>query len=186
MSSVADVPGFARRSIYTLLVILLSACADSETPAGDRGEVRPGDSLVFQGETPDTADAPAQAAPGVDAPSVAAAPPAEDQSGATAGETSGGPPLGRYVCRQYMTTMGYLTLAPGGVYEVSGVQGRYRFDPGSGDLIWEGGSYDEWDWDGTYEHVVRAEDDGRPDEHVIRIVSEADGLRINCYKMAED
>lgn len=99
---------------------------------------------------------------------------------------AGGPPLGRYVCRQYTTTMGYLTLEEGGAYEVSGVRGSYRFDPESGAMNWQGGSYDEWGWNGTYEHVVRPEGDGRPDEHVIRLVGESDGLRIDCYLMGEE
>ena len=99
---------------------------------------------------------------------------------------AGGPPLGRYVCRQYTTTMGYLTLEEGGAYEVSGVRGRYAFDPESGAMNWQGGSYDEWGWDGTYEHVSRPEGDGRPDEDIIRIVSQSDGLKIDCYKMGEE
>ncbi|HEX2207798.1 MAG TPA: hypothetical protein VHG93_08945 [Longimicrobium sp.] len=99
---------------------------------------------------------------------------------------AGGPPLGRYVCRQYTTTMGYLTLHPGGEYEVSGVRGRYRHDAATGAMEWQGGSYDEWNWEGTYEHVTRPADDGRPDEHVIRLVSESDGLKIDCYKMAAE
>jgi hypothetical protein len=98
---------------------------------------------------------------------------------------AGGPPLGRYVCRQYTTTMGYLTLEEGGTYEVSGVRGRYRHDPQSGAMNWQGGSYDEWGWEGTYEHVARPEGDGRPDEDIIRLVGEADGLKIDCYKTAE-
>lgn len=97
---------------------------------------------------------------------------------------AGGPPLGRYVCRQYMTTMGYLSLQPGGAYEVSGVRGRYDFDPQTGAMEWQGGSYDEWNWQGRYEHVTRPEGDGRPDEDIIRLTSEADGLKIDCYKMA--
>lgn len=96
-----------------------------------------------------------------------------------------GPPLGRYVCRQYTTTMGYVTLEAGETYEVSGVRGKYHFDPQTGAMQWEGGSYDEWNWSGTYEHVTRPEGDGRPDEDIIRLVSEADGLKIDCYKMSE-
>lgn len=84
-----------------------------------------------------------------------------------------------------MTTMGYLTLLPDGVYEVSGVRGRYRMDPTSGEMTWEGGSYDEWSWAGRYEHVERPEGDGRPNEDIIRITSESDGLKIDCYRMAE-
>lgn len=99
---------------------------------------------------------------------------------------AGGPPLGRYVCRQHMTTMGYLALQEGGSYEVGGVRGRYEFDPETGAMEWRGGSYDEWNWEGRYEHVARPEGDGRPDEDIIRLTSEADGLRIDCYKMAEE
>lgn len=102
------------------------------------------------------------------------------------GAAASAPPLGKYVCRQYTTTMGYLTLRPGGVYEVSGVTGRYRYDAGSGVVEWDGGSYDDWDWAGRYEHVSRPAGDGRPDEDIIRLTSEADGLRIACYKMAGD
>lgn len=125
-----------------------------------------------------------EAEPSTHAPESAAA---SSRAPATAEQASaeGGPPLGRYVCRQGLTTMGYLALHPGGEYEVSGVRGRFRYDPASGAMNWEGGSYDEWGWDGTYEHVARPQDDGRPDEDVIRIVSESDGLKIDCFKMAE-
>lgn len=82
--------------------------------------------------------------------------------------------------------MGYLTLHPGGVYEVSGVTGSYRYDSGTGRLEWLDGSYAEWGWEGTYDHVSRPADDGRPDEDVIRLTSEADGLTIACYHMTED
>ena len=123
--------------------------------------------------------------PAADAPegAVASAPPAAAAADAPA---AGGPPPGRYVCRQYTTTMGYLTLTPGGEYEVSGVRGRYAYDPGTGAVDWQGGSYDEWNWDGTYEHVSRPEGDGRPDEEVIRLVGRDDGLRIDCFRMAEE
>jgi hypothetical protein len=124
------------------------------------------------GESAPAADAPDAAAP------VATAAPTGEAAAA------GGPPIGRYVCRQHTTTMGYLTLEAGGAYEVSGVRGRYAYDPATGAVEWQGGSYDEWDWDGVYEHVARAEGDGRPDEDVIRLTSEADGLKIDCYKMA--
>ena len=125
---------------------------------------------------------------------VAAAPPAPSPPPATEpaaapsappAPSSGGPPLGKYVCRQYKTTIAYVTLHPGGAYEISGVTGRYDYDAASGDVRWEGGSFDEWGWDGRYEHVRRPAGDGRPDEHVLRLASESDGLRINCYKMAE-
>lgn len=115
----------------------------------------------------------------------AAASDAAAASGDASAGDAGGPPLGRYVCRQGMTTMGYLTLHAGGEYEVSGVRGRYRYDAATGAMNWEGGSYDEWGWDGTYEHVARPAGDGRPDEDIIRIVGEADGLKIACYEMAE-
>ena len=102
-----------------------------------------------------------------------------------AATTAAEPPLGKYVCRQYMTTIGYLTLLPGGTYEVSGVTGRYRYDAGTGEVEWLGGSYEEWGWEGVYERVTRQPGDGRPDEDVVRLTSEADGLRINCYYMAD-
>ncbi|HEX2190534.1 MAG TPA: hypothetical protein VHG51_16620, partial [Longimicrobiaceae bacterium] len=97
-----------------------------------------------------------------------------------------GPPPGRYVCRQHTTTMGYLTLEEGGAYEVSGVRGRYGYDPATGALSWRGGSYDEWGWAGAYEHVARPAGDGRPDEDVVRLTSEADGLKIDCFRMADE
>lgn len=127
------------------------------------------------GEADPAAGAPGSTAQSPDAPAATAQPAAAE----------GGPPLGRYVCRQGLTTMGYLALHAGGEYEVSGVRGRYRYDSASGAMNWDGGSYDEWGWDGTYEHVARPESDGRPDEDVIRIVSESDGLTIDCFKMAE-
>ena len=34
----------------------------------------------------------------------------------------------------------------------------------AGAMNWQGGSYDEWGWDGTYEHVSRPDGDGRPDD----------------------
>lgn len=115
-----------------------------------------------------------------------AASPSSEPAAAEQVASAGGPPAGRYVCRQYTTTMGYLTLEEGGEYEVSGVRGRYRYDDATGAMEWEGGSYDEWDWDGVYEHVDRPADDGRPDEDIVRLTSEADGLKIDCYKMAEE
>lgn len=127
------------------------------------------------GEAAPASDAPDGAAEAADAP-VAVAEPA----------AAAGPPLGRYVCRQYTTTMGYLTLGEGGTYETGGVEGRYAYDEATGALEWQGGSYDEWGWDGAYEHVARPEGDGRPDEDIIRLHSEADGLRIDCYLMAEE
>ena len=131
--------------------------------------------LAACGPDADPADAPpAGVAATTDAPAA----------GVPGSDAEDGPPLGRYVCRQGMTTMGYLTLE-GDAYEVSGVRGGYRYDPATGAMNWEGGSYDEWGWDGTYEHVARPAGDGRPDEDVIRIVGEADGLKIDCYRMAE-
>lgn len=128
-------------------------------------------------------DAPAadRAEPGAEpAPAVAAAPTAASPAAA---EPGNGPPLGRYVCRQYTTTMGYLSLEAGGRYEVSGVRGRYDYDPQTGDMEWQGGSYDEWGWEGRYEHVAREQGDGRPDEDIIRL--EGDGLQIACYRMED-
>lgn len=134
--------------------------------------------LLLAGCGEETAPAAETSQEVVRAPGVAE--PAQEPAAA------GGPPLGRYVCRQYMTTMGYLSLQERGVYEVSGVRGRYDFDPQTGAMDWQGGSYDEWNWEGRYEHVTRPAGDGRPDEDIIRLTSEAEGLKINCYKMAED
>ena len=139
------------------LVALLSGCAGEPSPTPEEG----------------------------DGAVAAAGPAAAVQPGPGGGAAGEGPPPGRYVCRQYTTTMGYLTLEPGGAYEVSGVRGRYRFDAQTGALEWEGGSYDEWNWEGRYEKVTRPEGDGRPDEEIIRLTSEADGLKIDCYRMAE-
>ena len=98
---------------------------------------------------------------------------------------AGGPPLGKYVCRQYMTTIAYVTLQTGGTYEIAGVTGRYSYDAATGEMGWNGGSFDEWGWAARYEHVRRPAGDGRPDEHILRVASESDGLRLTCYKMAE-
>lgn len=146
----------ARAVASAALAALLAACGGDEAPSADASA----------------------AAPSADA---APSPPA-----AAAGEmAAGGPPPGRYVCRQYTTTMGYLTIGADGSYEVSGVRGRYRHDPATGALEWEGGSYDEWGWEGRYEHVARPAGDGRPDEDVVRLVSESDGLKIDCFRMDE-
>jgi hypothetical protein len=131
--------------------------------------------------------APAADSPRPTQPEPATGPQIEPRTSPSAGSPAvgEGPPLGRYVCRQYMTTMGYLTLGPGGTYEVGGVTGRYRYDAGTGGLEWLGGSYAEWGWEGAYERVTRPPGDGRPDEDVVRLTSETDGLRINCYYMAD-
>src|SRR5690606_25169581 len=50
------------------------------------------------------------------------------------------PPLGRYVCRQYMTTIGWIDLTEDG-YSVNDVAGTYDYDPGSGAIEWQGGAY---------------------------------------------
>lgn len=93
------------------------------------------------------------------------------------------PPIGKYVCRQYMTTMGYLTLKNADTYEVSKVPGKYVFDSSTKEVVWKTGKYKEWDWKGVYE-VIPAEGE-RPEQYVIRITSEKDKLKINCYYMAE-
>lgn len=136
--------------------------------------------LAACGEAP-AAD---EVAPDTEAP-PAAVEAADPAAAAEPGETgpADGPPLGRYVCRQYTTTMGYLSLEAGGRYEVSGVEGRYSYDPRTRAMEWRGGSYDEWGWEGTYEHVTRDAGDGREDEDIIRL--EGDGLQIACYRMED-
>ena len=99
---------------------------------------------------------------------------------ANASET---PPIGKYVCRQYMTTMGYLSLKNRDTYEVSKVIGKYSYDASTNQFDWKSGSYQKWGWEGKYEFVP-AEGE-RPAEHVIRIVGENGKLKINCYYMAD-
>jgi hypothetical protein len=117
--------------------------------------------------------------------SACGAEPAPDAASPAGAALAEGPPPGRYVCRQHMTTFGYLMIREPGSYEVSGVRGGYEYDPRTGAMDWKGGSYDEWGWSGVYEHVVRPEGDGRPDEHMVRLASEADGLKIDCVRMEE-
>jgi hypothetical protein len=136
------------------------------------------------GSDPDPQVAAEQAAS--EAGSEVAAPPAVPEEAAASGATVGGPPAGRYVCRQYTTTFAYMTIGADGTYEISGVRGRFAHDAATGVITWDGGSFEEWEWDGRYEHVARSDGDGRPDEHVIRLVSEADGLRIDCFLMADE
>lgn len=151
---------------------LLAGCGTGDAPAGET----PDTTMIAPDTAPTgSADGNAAGAPGPTAGSAAA-------GGAAAG-AAGGPTAGRYVCRQYTTTMGYLTIGPGGTYETAGVQRRYSWDPATGAIDWQGGSYDDWGWEGSFEHVQRPAGDGRPDEDIIRL--EGDGLQIACYRMAD-
>lgn len=98
-------------------------------------------------------------------------------------QAAGSPPAGRYVCRQYMTTMGYLTLDGKGGYEISGVRGQYRYSPASGEFEWLSGSYKDWKWSARYEYRS-PESLGRPDdEHIIRTTDDTGKLKIDCFLM---
>lgn len=93
----------------------------------------------------------------------------------------GRPPLGRYVCRQYMTTIGYIQLDASS-YTVNGVRGSYSFDAGSGSVRWNGGAYAGWP--ARYEFSPAGAGHAH-DEHIIRMTDETDRLRIDCFLMAE-
>ena len=93
----------------------------------------------------------------------------------------GRPPLGRYVCRQYMTTIGYIQLGSNR-YTVNGVGGSYTFDGGSGGIRWVGGAYAGWP--AHYEFSPAGAGHAQ-DEHIIRMTDETDRLRIDCFLMAE-
>ena len=93
----------------------------------------------------------------------------------------GRPPLGRYVCRQYMTTIGYIQLGSGS-YTVNGVRGGYSFDGGSGAIRWDGGAYAGWP--ARYEFSPAGTGHAH-DEHIIRMTDESDRLRIDCFLMAQ-
>lgn len=102
---------------------------------------------------------------------------------AVAPDAAAGPPAGRYVCRQYMTTMGYLSLSPDGGYEVSNVEGRYRYHPDTGEVEWLSGSYEDWGWKARYDYRSAASLERPQDEHIIRMTDGQDKLRIDCFLM---
>lgn len=90
----------------------------------------------------------------------------------------GRPPLGRYVCRQYMTTIGYIQLGSGG-YTVNGVRGGYSLGAG-GAIRWNGGAYAGWP--ARYEFSPGGGGHAH-DEHIIRMTDEAGRLKIDCFLM---
>lgn len=93
----------------------------------------------------------------------------------------GRPPLGRYVCRQYMTTIGYIQLGSGS-YTVNGVRGSYGFDGGNGLIRWNGGAYAGWP--ARYEFSPGGGGHAH-DEHIIRMSDKTGRLKIDCFLMAE-
>lgn len=95
--------------------------------------------------------------------------------------TYGGLPAGRYVCRQYMTTIGWIDLNEG-VYVVNGVQGTYSFDPGTGAIVWLDGAYRGWP--ARFEYSPAGSGHAH-DEYIIRMTDETDTLRINCFLTSE-
>lgn len=98
------------------------------------------------------------------------------------GEDRETPPLGRYVCRQYMTTIGYIDLTAEG-YSIGSVKGGYAYDAESGEIEWRGGVYAGWP--ARYE-LRSAESLGRAeDENIIRMTDEAGSLTIDCFLMKE-
>jgi len=82
-----------------------------------------------------------------------------------------------------MTTLGYVTIKSNNTYEVSGVLGKYAYNPGSGEIVWKSGSYKEWGWKGKYELIPS--DGTRPQQHVIRLTSEADGLKMDGWYLTQ-
>lgn len=118
------------------------------------------------------------------APQVQPAPPTAPAPDVTPDAAAdAGPPAGRYVCRQYMTTMGYLTLHPDGGYEVSDVEGRYRYHPDTGEVEWLSGSYEDWGWKARYDYRSAASLERPQDEHIIRMTDGQGELRIDCFLM---
>lgn len=95
--------------------------------------------------------------------------------------SDGRPPLGRYVCRQYMTTIGWIDLSEG-VYAVSGVQGAYSFDPTSGFIAWHDGAYAGWP--ARYEFSPAGAGHAH-DEYIIRMTDEGGSLKIDCFLTSE-
>ncbi|MCP8885418.1 OB-fold putative lipoprotein [Devosia sp. XJ19-1] len=95
--------------------------------------------------------------------------------------TYGGPPVGRYVCRQYMTTIGWVDLNEG-TYGVNGVQGTYSFDLGTGAIVWQDGAYRGWP---AWFEYSPAGSGHAHDEYIIRMTDETDTLRIDCFLTSE-
>lgn len=93
----------------------------------------------------------------------------------------GRPPLGRYVCRQYMTTIGYIQLGSGS-YTVNGVRGSYSFDERDGLIRWNGGAYAGWP--ARYEFSPAGAGHAQ-DERIIRMTDETGDLKIDCFLTAE-
>lgn len=89
----------------------------------------------------------------------------------------GRPPLGHYVCRQYVTTIGWIDLAESS-YAVNDVQGGYAFDPASGAIAFAGGAYAGWP--ARYEFSPAGAGHAH-DENIIRITDESGGLKIDCF-----
>ena len=96
--------------------------------------------------------------------------------------TGAHPPLGRYVCRQYMTTIGYITLTPE-TYSVGEVRGGYDYDPASGEIAWQGGAYGGWP--ARYEHRTAASLGRALPEEIIRMTDEEGRLKIDCFLMRD-
>jgi hypothetical protein len=95
------------------------------------------------------------------------------------------PPLGKYVCRQGMTTINYHTLSSPGAYEVGGVAGSYAYDPATGEVQWQSGSYADWNYTGLYAHRTAASLGRAEDEHIIRLTDPTGALRVDCFLMAD-
>jgi hypothetical protein len=79
--------------------------------------------------------------------------------------------------------MGYLTLHPGGRYEVKGVEGRYRHHADTGEVEWLSGSYEDWGWKARYDYRSAASLERPQDEHIIRMTDDQGKLRIDCFLM---
>lgn len=113
---------------------------------------------------------------------------ADDKSAAAAGErqvselevadeSAAHPPLGRYVCRQYMTTIGWIDLSESG-YSVAEVEGSYSYDRSSGDITWESGAYAGWP---ARNEFSPAGEGHAHDESIIRMTDETGDLKIDRF-----
>lgn len=91
------------------------------------------------------------------------------------------PPLGRYVCRQSMTTIGWIDLRED-EYVVGQVQGGYAFDPATGEIAWDDGAYAGWP--ARYEFSPAGAGHAQ-DERIIRMTDKAGDLKIDCFLTAE-